>query len=70
MSWKEHIKKVRESGDLTYKQAMVAASKSWKPNNKLTRIQESRDKAIKKPKSKKIVKESKEDVPVEEIKTT
>ena len=34
MSWKEHIKKVRESGDLTYKQAMVAAS-SPKPRRTL-----------------------------------
>ena len=28
-SWKQHIKDTRESGDMTYKQAMVAASKSW-----------------------------------------
>ncbi len=28
-SWKQHIKDTRESGDLTYKQAMIAASKSW-----------------------------------------
>ena len=33
-SWLEHIKKTRESGDMTYKAAMIAASKSWKPKAK------------------------------------
>ncbi len=50
LSWREHIKKVREEGNFTYKEAMIAASKSWKPNNKLTRIKEARDKPTKKDK--------------------
>jgi len=33
-SWQEHIKKVREEGNFTYKEAMVAASKSWKRTTK------------------------------------
>ena len=33
-SWLEHIKKTRESGDMTYKAAMIAASKSWQPKTK------------------------------------
>tara|TARA_R110000737_G_scaffold231225_1_gene244781 strand:- start:636 stop:836 length:201 start_codon:yes stop_codon:yes gene_type:complete len=33
-SWKEHIKKVQKEGSFTYKEAMVAASKSWKPKPK------------------------------------
>ena len=34
ISWKDHIKKVREEGSFTYKEAMIAASKSWTPKTK------------------------------------
>ena len=46
MSWREHIKKVREDGNFTYKEAMVAASKSWtpKPKRGLPKAQTKKDK--------------------------
>ena len=46
MSWRDHIKKVREDGNFTYKEAMVAASKSWtpKPKRGLPKAQTKKDK--------------------------
>ena len=46
ISWKDHIKKVQEEGSFTYKEAMVAASKSWTPKHKrgLPKAQTKKDK--------------------------
>ena len=65
MSWKDHIKKVREDGNFTYKEAMVAASKSWtpKPKQGKPKAQTKKDKTDESKGSKS---SSKEDVPVEE----
>ena len=73
ISWKDHIKKVQEEGSFTYKEAMVAASKSWtpKPKRGKPRSQTKKDKTDESKGMKGNVSEGskskkKEDVPVEE----